>query len=110
MRIIALTAAAVALVGLAVPSYASGSSGSSRGSGSFGGSAQTQQDRQLQRLLREGRSQVRKHITCKSCDFHRRLNKDTAREVALNVANGKYDIAEEDRTAVLFYLRDRYRL
>jgi len=110
MRIIALTAVAVALVGLAAPSYASGSSGSGRGGGSFGGAVPSQQDRQLQRLLRHGRSQVRKHITCKECDFHRRLNKDTAREVAQNVANGQYNIAQEDRTAVLFYLRDRYRL
>ncbi|WP_298303503.1 hypothetical protein [uncultured Erythrobacter sp.] len=110
MRMIALTAAAVALVGLASPSFASGSSGSSRGGGGFSGSVQTQQDRQIQRLLRQGRSQVRKHITCKGCEFHRRLNKDTAREVAENVAKGQYNIAEEDRTAVLFYLRDRYRL
>ena len=112
MRMILVSAAAAALVGLASPALASGSSGSGSGAGagSFGGAGNSQQSRELQRLFRRGRSQVREHITCKECEFHRRLNRNTAVEVAQNVVNGKYDIKEEDRTAVLVYLRDRYNL
>ncbi|MEO1731934.1 MAG: hypothetical protein AAFR64_14520 [Pseudomonadota bacterium] len=108
---------ALALAGLASPGLASGTGLGASGS-SGGGSidfrnaegANAQQIREYQRLVRVGRSEVRKHITCKECEFHKKLNKNTALEVARNVINGQYMIKEEDRTPVLLYLRDRYKL
>ena len=112
MRMILLSAAALALAGLASPSIASGSgaSGSAGGFGSFSGSGNSAQNREIQRLFRQGRSQVRKHITCKECEYHKRLNKNNARQVAQEVIEGKFEMNESNRTAVLIYLRDRYDL
>lgn len=114
MRYFAAAAMALATVGLASPGHASGSGA---GGGSLGipdiggaGAANSREARELQRLFRRGRSQVRKHITCKQCDFHKKLNKNTALEVAQNLLNGQYEIEQEDQTAVLIYLRDRYDL
>lgn len=113
MRMILLSAAALALAGLASPSVASGSGsggGGGGGFGTFGASGNSAQNREAQRLFRQGRSQVRKRITCKECDYHKRLNKSNARQVAQEVIEGKFGIDENDRTAVLIYLRDRYDL
>ena len=87
-------------------------SGSGSRGGGFGGgfrndstlSRATQEDR----LHRRGKSQVRKRITCKKCEYHKRLNKQTAGEVANAVRGGKFELKEKDRTAVLYYLRQRY--
>ena len=111
MRMILLSAAALALAGLASPTLASGSgSGGGGGFGNFGGSGANSQNRELERLYRKGRSQVRKHITCKDCEYHNQLTKSNARQVAREVINGKFDLNENNRTAVLIYLRDRYDL
>ncbi|MDJ0643976.1 MAG: hypothetical protein QNJ15_14275 [Erythrobacter sp.] len=106
-----ISAALLAMAVTSVPALASGSG--SRGGGGFGGgglnngsglSRVSQEDR----LHRRGKSQVRKRITCKKCEYHKRLNKQTAGEVATAVRNGKFDLKDNDRTAVLYYLRQRY--
>ena len=118
MKKIVIAAATLALVYAASPALASGS-GSGSGSGGGGGfssgfgganSAQNQALREQQRQFRRGRSQVKKHITCKKCDYHKKLNKTNALEVAQKVIDGQYALKTEDRNAVLVYLRDRYKL
>ena len=112
MRRIAVVAIALAVSGLTVPAQASGvgSTGAIPEFNGNGGGIDARQIREFERLFRKGRSQVRRHITCKKCEFHKNLNKNTALEVAQRVINGRYDIKEEDKTAVLVYLRDRYHL
>ncbi|WP_298304659.1 hypothetical protein [uncultured Erythrobacter sp.] len=60
------------------------------------------------RLITRGRTQVRRHITCKSCEYHNNLNRETAREVARAVRAGRFDIKDNRRNAVLAYLIERY--
>ena len=114
MRVFSTAAAAFVLIAAATAGQASGSGVGSTGAApefnGIGGSANSREARQLERLFRRGRAQVRKHITCKKCDLHKQLNKTNALEVAEGVIKGKYMIKEEDRTAVLVYLRDRYQL
>lgn len=117
MKKIVIAAATLALVYAASPALASGSGSGSGGGGGgfssgFGGanSAQNQALREQQRQFRRGRSQVKKHITCKKCDYHKKLNKTNALEVAQKVIDGQYALKTEDRNAVLIYLRDRYKL
>ena len=59
-------------------------------------------------IIARGRTQVRRHITCKSCEYHRNLNRETAREVAQAVRAGRFDIKDSRRDAVLAYLHERY--
>lgn len=95
-----------------VPAMASGSG--TRGGGGFGGgysgsaSGSGSRISEQDRLLRLGKSQVRKRITCKKCEYHKRLNQDTAAEVARAVRSGKFGIKEKNRAAVIYYLRNRY--
>lgn len=106
MRAAIISAAALAVAITSVPAMASGSG--SRGGGGFGGVSGAQGLSEEDRLIRRGRSQVRKRITCKKCEYRKRLNDETAPEVAQAVRNGKFDLNDKDRVAVLYYLRDRY--
>ncbi len=108
MKIGIISAALLALTVVSVPAAASGS-GSRGGGGGFGGSgASASRISDADRLIRRGRSQVRRRITCKECEYRDRLNSQTAAEVAQAVRNGRFEIRDQDRTAVLAYLRDRY--
>ncbi|GAB5481328.1 MAG: hypothetical protein Pars92KO_10850 [Parasphingorhabdus sp.] len=62
------------------------------------------------RLISQGRAQVRKYITCKSCKYHDKLNRETAPEVAQAVRAGRFKIRDARRNAVLAYLNERYGL
>lgn len=109
MKIALISALGLALSVAAVPAAASGSgSGSAGGYGGGFGSGASSSASEADRLNRRGRSQVRKHITCKKCEYHDRLDRNTAADVARAVRNGQFDIKDKDRTAVLYYLRDRY--
>lgn len=110
MRGAIISAALLAVAVTSVPAMASGSG--SRGGGGLGGgfgsgSVPTRLSEE-DRLERRGKSQVRKRITCKKCEYHKRLNNQTAAEVARAVRNGRFELKESDRTAVLYYLRQRY--
>ncbi len=61
-----------------------------------------------ERLERRGKSQVRKRITCKKCEYRGRLNHQTAAEIAQAVREGNFKLKPRDREAVLFFLRRRY--
>lgn len=102
-----MSAALLALSVTATPAFASGS-GSGGGGGGFGGGSGASRISEEDRLIRRGKSQVRKRITCKKCEYNKKLNKGTAAEVARAVRNGKFDLKARDRTAVLYYLRSRY--
>jgi hypothetical protein len=107
MKIALISALGFALAATSVPADASGSGSGSRGGWTSGASGSSGLS-EAERLNRRGRSQVRKHITCKKCEFHDRLDSNTAAEVAEGVVNGRFKIKEKDRTAVLYYLRGRY--
>lgn len=113
MRGFVVSAAVLSMVLASAPALASGS-GSGGGGGGFGGGFDSVRGNSLprvspeQRLLNRGRSQVRKRITCKKCEYHRNLNQQTASEVAQAVRSGKFDIKEKNRSAVLLFLRQRY--
>jgi len=105
MRKALLVLATAVMATAAAPAIASGS-GSSGGGRTFSGS--DFQESPEQRLERRGKSQVRKRITCKKCEYHNRLNQQTAAEVAQGVREGKFDLKDRDRQAVLYFLRARY--
>ena len=107
MKIALISALGLAVAATSVPADASGSGSGSRGGWTSGASGNSGLS-EAQRLNRRGRSQVRKHITCKKCEFHDRLDSSTAAEVAQGVLNGRFKIKEKDRTAVIYYLRERY--
>lgn len=106
MRATIISAALLAVAITSAPAMASGSG--SRGGGGFGGATAVPQISEEDRLIRRGRSQVRKRITCKKCEYRKRLNDQTAAEVAQAVRNGRFELKDKDRVAVLYYLRDRY--
>ncbi|MEP2735937.1 MAG: hypothetical protein ABJP34_06530 [Erythrobacter sp.] len=94
---------------MSAPAAASGSGGGGGGFGGFGsGSSAGSQVSQADRLERRGKSQVRKRITCKKCEYNGKLNRQTAPEVAQAVRNGKFELNDKNRQAVLFYLRQRF--
>ncbi len=105
MRNAIMSAALLALCATAAPALASGSGS---GGGGFGGGSGASRVSEEERLIRRGKSQVRKRITCKKCEYNKKLDKSTAAEVARGVRNGKFDLKARDRTAVLYYLRSRY--
>ena len=104
-----------AVLGLAMAAVPASASGTRGGGGSFGGtfesgsgtrSATSEADRMADR----GRSQVRRRITCESCEYHDRLNAETAREVIRAVQADEFDLNARNKEAVLFYLRRRYNV
>ena len=108
MRYLVLSAAILGLAVSSAPAIASGS-GSGGGGGGFGGvSGSGSRVSEADQLSNRGKSQVRKRITCKKCEYHQKLNERTAPEVAKAVRAGEFKLSEKNRTAVLFYLRQRY--
>jgi hypothetical protein len=109
MRHFVISAALLSLALASAPAAASGTGGGGGFGGGFGsGSASSSRISEADRLANRGRSQVRKRITCKKCQYHKRLNQQTAPEVARAVREGKFKLSERNRTAVLFFLRQRY--
>lgn len=111
MKVALISATVMAIAVTAIPAEASGSgsgSGSRGGIGSYGSGSGASRLSDQDRLVRRGRSQTRRHITCSKCDYHDRLDDSTAAEVAQAVRSGRFDLKDEDRVAVLLYLRDRY--
>lgn len=108
MKNVILSAMILGLTVVAAPVHASGS-GSSGGGGYTGGSfSERNVTSAADRLERRGRSQIRKRITCKKCDYHKNLNQQTAPEIAQAVRAGNFDLKSKDAEAVLFFLRRRY--
>lgn len=107
MKRVVISVVLAALATASAPALASGS-GSGGGAG-FGGVGspfpiQSEEDRLQQR----GRSQVKSRIACKSCEYKDGVTKQNAGEVAQAVRGGRFELAEKDRVAVLFYLRQRF--
>lgn len=107
MRNLVLSAALLGLAITSAPAIASGSGGGGGGFGSGSSSSATRVS-EADRLSNRGKSQVRKRITCKKCEYHNKLNQQTAPEIAKGVRAGKFKLSEKNRSAVLFYLRQRY--
>lgn len=85
-------------------------SGSGTGSGaSVGGFNRFDSVLDQQRQLEErGRSQVKKRITCKACEYKDGVTRQNAGTVAQAVRSGTFEFTQKDREAVLFYLKQRY--
>ena len=110
MRGAIISAAVLAMAVVSMPAAASGSGSGSRGGfgGGFGSGSSNPRVSEEDRLIRRGKAQVRKRITCKKCEYRNRLNQQTASEVAQAVRNGEFELKDRDRTAVLYYLRNRF--
>ncbi len=118
VRSLVVLAAVFSMASVSGPALASGSySGGGGGAGGYGGGgfgsgsgsgSSAPRVSPEEALLNRGRSQVRKRITCKKCEYHDNLNQQTAGEIAEGVRNGKFDIKDRNRNAVLFFLRQRY--
>jgi len=97
-----------AMAAAATPALASGS-GSGGGAVSGGGLGTLDPIlSQQQRLAQQGRSQVKKHITCKACEYKDGVTRQNAAVIAQAVRGGKFEFTQKDREAVLFYLKQRY--
>lgn len=104
-----ISATLLALVASPTAAFASGTS--PRDAGNLGtevnrstNSRISYEDRQIARA----RAQVRRYVTCKSCEYHNNLNRETAPEVAQAVRSGRFEIKDNYRNVVLAYLKKRY--
>jgi hypothetical protein len=107
MKRILISLALTALSVTAAPALASGS-GSSARAGLGAGSPFASGFSEEERLQQRGRSQLKKRVTCKTCEYADGVNKANAAEVAQAVRDGKFAFPEKDKAAVLHYLRQRY--
>lgn len=106
--IVSVVLAATAAV--TTPALASGS-GSGSGGGGAGVGGFNRFDSVLdeqQRLEERGRSQVKKRITCKACEYKDGVTRQNAGAVAQAVRSGSFELTKKDREAVLFFLKQRY--
>ncbi|MEP3226533.1 MAG: hypothetical protein ABJO01_11200 [Parasphingorhabdus sp.] len=106
-----ISAILLAFAASSTAAVASGSTGLGTGGNDWGTSVKKGTNSRIStkdRLISQGRAQVRKYITCKSCKYHDKLNRDTAPKVAEVVRAGGFKIRESRRKAVLVYLNERY--
>lgn len=110
MKRIMISLALTALSVTASPALASGSgsSGPSAVAGFGGGDPFASRLTEEQRLEQRGRAQLKKRVTCKTCEYADGVTKGNAGEVAQAVRSGKFAFPEKDQVAVLHYLRQRY--
>ncbi len=108
-----ITATLLALVASSTAVFASGTSPRGGGGDDWGTKVLRGTNSRISnkdRLLSRGRVQVRRHITCESCEYHNNLNRETAPEVAQAVRAGRIEIKNIHRNAVLYYLNERYSI
>ncbi|WP_432199683.1 hypothetical protein ACRAQ7_08175 [Erythrobacter sp. W53] len=106
-----ISATVFALAASSTVAIASGSTGRGSAGNDWGTHVQRGNNSLIsdeRRLISRGRALVRRHITCKSCKYHNNLNRDTASEVAQAVREGRFEINNRHRNAVLTYLEKRY--
>jgi hypothetical protein len=99
-----------AMAAAATPALASGSgSGTGGGGGAIGGPNRFDPVLDQQRRLeQQGRTQVKKRITCKTCQYKDGVTHQNAATVAQAVRGGSFELTQKDREAVLAYLKQRY--
>ncbi|GAA0471700.1 hypothetical protein GCM10009096_10920 [Parasphingorhabdus litoris] len=106
-----VSATLLALVVSSTAAFASGSTGRGTAGNDWGTKVKRGTNSLISnedRLLVQGRAQVRRYITCRSCDYHNKLNRETAPEVAQAVRAGRFEIRDNRRAAVLAYIKKRY--
>lgn len=92
----------------ATPALASGS-GSGGGGASIGGSNSFDPVLEQQRRLeQQARSQIKKRISCKTCQYKEGVTRQNAGAVAEAVRGGSFELTQKDREVVLAYLKQRY--
>jgi len=94
-----------AMAAAATPALASGSGGGAAGGG-FNNFDPVLSEQQ--RLEERGRSQVKKRITCKACEYKDGVTPQNAGAIAQAVRGGAFELTQKDRVAVLAYLKQRY--
>lgn len=103
---ISMVLAAMAVA--ATPALASGS-GSGGGGASIGGSNSFDPVLEQQRRLeQQARSQIKKRISCKTCQYKEGVTRQNASAVAAAVRGGSFELTQKDREVVLAYLKQRY--
>ncbi|MEP2101168.1 MAG: hypothetical protein ABJP02_07950 [Parasphingorhabdus sp.] len=106
-----ISATLLALVASSTVALASGSTGRGTAGNDWGTTVRKGNNSLISnenRLVSQGRAQVRRYITCKSCEYHNKLNRETAPEVAQAVRAGRFEIKGNRRNAVLAYIKKRY--
>jgi len=106
-----ISATLLALVASSTAAFASGTSPRGGGGDNWGTKVLRGTNSRISnkdRLITRGRVQVRRYITCESCEYHNNLNRETAPEVAQAVRAGRIEIKSTHRNAVLYYLYKRY--
>ncbi len=115
MRKLNIVLTAVSLI-VAAPAIASGSGGGGGYSGGGGGgysgggySSSPQPSDVYAVTYGKGKKMFTKRIICKTCTYSNGVSDSkTAREVAAKVKAGEFNLKSEERTAVLFYISERF--
>lgn len=93
----------------ATPALASGSGSGGGGGASIGGSNSFDPVLEQQRRLeQQARSQIKKRISCKTCQYKEGVTRQNAGAVAEAVRGGSFELTQKDREVVLAYLKQRY--
>ncbi len=111
MKRVLISATLLALFASSTAAFASGSTGRGTAGNDWGTQVKRGTNSRISnedRLIVQGRAQVRRYITCKSCEYHNKLNRETAPEVAQAVRAGRFEIKGNRRNAVLAYIKKRY--
>lgn len=112
---------AITAIVAAAPVLASGSggggggpSGGGGGGGFSGGGGESFSSRPVDAAtvaFNKGKKMFAKRITCKNCSYNSGVTDGkTAKEVANKVKAGEFDLKADERTAVLYYLSQRYSI
>ncbi len=111
MKRVLISTTLLALAASSTAAFASGSTGLGSGGNDWGTQVKRGSNSRISnedRLTVQGRAQVRRYITCKSCEYHNNLNRKTAPEVAEAVRAGRFAIKGNRRNAVIAYIKKRY--
>ncbi|MBA4051484.1 MAG: hypothetical protein C0472_06260 [Erythrobacter sp.] len=97
------------LAAMAVAATPALASGSGSGPAPIGGSKSFDPVLEQQRRLeQQARSQIKKRISCKTCQYKEGVTRQNAGAVAEAVRGGSFELTQKDREVVLAYLKQRY--
>lgn len=115
---LAVTAILASAPVLASGSGGGGYSGGGGGGGGAGGGGFSGADAFSSRpvdaatlAFNKGKRMFAKRVTCKKCTYNGGVTDGkTAKEVATKVKSGEFDLKADERTAVLYYISQRYSI
>ena len=111
---LAVTAILASAPVLASGSGGGGFSGGGGGGGGFSGGGDAFSSRPVDAAtvaFNKGKKMFAKRITCKNCTYNGGVTDGkTAKEVATKVKSGEFNLKADERTAVLYYISQRYSI